>query len=156
MRSLILLPAILIPACASSILEFHMMYSAYKLNKQGDNIHPWCTPFLIWSHSIVPCLVLIVVSWPSNRFLKMQVRWSSIPISLRIFHSLLWSMQSKALAQSMKQMFFCNSLAFSMIQQILTIWSLVPLPFLYPTWGLGVLGICTVEAGLKGFWTWPC
>ena len=24
------------------------MYSAYKLNKQGDNIQPWCTPFLIW------------------------------------------------------------------------------------------------------------
>ena len=21
------------------------MYSAYKLNKQGDNIQPWCTPF---------------------------------------------------------------------------------------------------------------
>ena len=25
------------------------MYSAYKLNKQGDNIQPWCTPFPIWS-----------------------------------------------------------------------------------------------------------
>ena len=24
------------------------MYSAYKLNKQGDNIQPWCTPFPIW------------------------------------------------------------------------------------------------------------
>ena len=30
----------LIPACASSGLAFHMMYSAYKLNKQGDNIQP--------------------------------------------------------------------------------------------------------------------
>ena len=29
---------ILIPACASSSLAFLMMYSAYKLNKQGDNI----------------------------------------------------------------------------------------------------------------------
>ena len=29
--------AILIPACASSSPAFHMMYSAYKLNKQGDN-----------------------------------------------------------------------------------------------------------------------
>ena len=35
---LIFLPAILIPACASSRLAFHMMYSALKLNKQGDNI----------------------------------------------------------------------------------------------------------------------
>ena len=40
LRLLIFLPAILIPACASSSLAFHMMYSAYKLNKQGDNIQP--------------------------------------------------------------------------------------------------------------------
>ena len=33
---LIFLPAILILACASSSPAFHMMYSAYKLNKQGD------------------------------------------------------------------------------------------------------------------------
>ena len=34
------LPAILIPACASSRLVFHMMYTAYKLNKQHDYIQP--------------------------------------------------------------------------------------------------------------------
>ena len=33
LRLLIFLLAILIPACASSSLAFHMMYSAYKLNK---------------------------------------------------------------------------------------------------------------------------
>ena len=32
----------------------------------------------------------------------------------------------------MKQIFFWNSLAFSLIQQILAIWPLVPLPFLNP------------------------
>ena len=37
---LIFLPAILIPACKSSSRAFLMMYSAYKLNKQGDNIQP--------------------------------------------------------------------------------------------------------------------
>ena len=94
---LIFLPAILIPACASSSWAFHMMYSACKLNKQGDDIQPWCTPFSIWNQSIFPCLVLTVASWPTYRFLKRQVRWSGIPISLRIFHSLLWSTQSKAL-----------------------------------------------------------
>ena len=31
-------------------------------------------------------------------------------------------------------MFFWNSLAFSMIQRMLTIWSLAPLPFLKPAW----------------------
>ena len=39
-----------------------------------------------------------VASWPAYRFLRRQVRWSNIPISLRIFHSLLWSTQSKMLA----------------------------------------------------------
>ena len=73
-------------------------YSAYKLNKQGDNIQPWCTPFPIWSQSVVPCPVLTVASWPAYKFLKRQIRWSGIPISFRIFHSLLWSTQSKALA----------------------------------------------------------
>ena len=37
-RLLVFLLAILIPACASSSPAFLMMYSAYKLNKQGDNI----------------------------------------------------------------------------------------------------------------------
>ena len=41
LRLLMLLLAILIPASASSSLAFCMMYSAYKLNKQGDNIQPW-------------------------------------------------------------------------------------------------------------------
>ena len=40
LRLLIFLPAILIPACASSSPAFLMMYSAHKLNKQGDNIQP--------------------------------------------------------------------------------------------------------------------
>ena len=38
LKLLIFLAAILIPACASSIPAFHMIYTAYKLNNQGDNI----------------------------------------------------------------------------------------------------------------------
>ena len=30
--------------------------------KQGDNIQPWCTPFPISNQSIVPCLILTIVS----------------------------------------------------------------------------------------------
>ena len=52
LRLLIFLLANLIPACDSSSPAFHMMYSAYKLNKQNDNIHPWHTPFPIWSQSL--------------------------------------------------------------------------------------------------------
>ena len=94
LRWLIFHPAILILACVSSSPAFLMMYSAYKLNKQGDNIQPWHTPFPIWNPSVVPCPVLTVVSWPAYRFLKRQVRWSGIPISLRMFHSLLGSTQT--------------------------------------------------------------
>ena len=95
LRLLLFLPAILIPACPSSSPVFLMMYSTYKLNKQGDNIQPWCTPFPILNQSSVPCLVLTVASWSAYRFLRRQVRWSGIPISWRIFHSLFWSTQSK-------------------------------------------------------------
>ena len=95
---LIFLPVILILACASSNPAFLMMYSAYKLNKQGDNIQPWRIHFPIWNQSVVPCPILTVASWPAYRFLKRQIRWSCIPVSFRIFHSLLWSTQSKALA----------------------------------------------------------
>ena len=85
LRLLIFLPAISIPAWASSRLAFLMMYSAYKLSKQGDNIQPWCIPFQIWNQSVVPSPVVTVASWPAYRFLKRQVRWSGIPISWRIF-----------------------------------------------------------------------
>ena len=59
---LIFLLAILIPACASSSPVFLMMYSAYQLNKQGDNIQDSHTPFPIWNPSVVPCPVLTVAS----------------------------------------------------------------------------------------------
>ena len=97
LRSLIFLPAILIPACASASQAFHMMYSAYKLNQQGDNIQPWCTPFPIWDQSIVPCPVL-------RCFLTcIQISQESDKVVWRVFHSLLWFTQSKALVYSIKQ-----------------------------------------------------
>ena len=78
LRLLIFLPAILIPACASSSPAFLMMYSAFKLNKQGNNIQPLRTPFPVWNQSVVPCPVLAVASWPAYRFLKRsQVVWYS-------------------------------------------------------------------------------
>ena len=51
-------------------------------------LEPVCCAMPVWT----------VASWPAYRFLKRQVRWSGIPISFRIFHSLLWSIQSKALS----------------------------------------------------------
>ena len=88
---LISLPAILMLVCALSSSSFCMMYSAYKLNKQSDNIQPCHTPFPIWNQSIAPCSVLTVASWPAYRLLRRQVRWFGILILSRIFHSLLSS-----------------------------------------------------------------
>ena len=98
LRLLVFLLAILIPACTSSSQAFHRMCSAYTLNKQGDNIQPWHTSFLIWNQSILLCSVLTVASWPAYRLLRRQVRWSGVLTPWRILHNLLWSTQSKALA----------------------------------------------------------
>ena len=73
LRLLIFLLAILISACASSTLAFHMIYSACKLNIQGDSIQPWCTPFPILNQSIVPCL-------------------EAFETDIIIFHDYFWSM----------------------------------------------------------------
>ena len=59
LKLLIFLPAILIPACASSSSAFHMMYSAQKLNKQDDKMS--CS-FPHLDQSPVPCPVLTVAS----------------------------------------------------------------------------------------------
>ena len=52
LRLLTFPPAILIPACASSSPGFHMMHSAYKSNKQGDNMQFWHILFPIWNQSM--------------------------------------------------------------------------------------------------------
>ena len=59
LRLLIFLPAILIPTCDSSSAAFRMMYSPYRLNKQGDNNN---LDILLWNQSVVPCLGLTVAS----------------------------------------------------------------------------------------------
>jgi len=116
MRLLIFLPAILIPACALSSLAFHMMCSAYKLNKQGEHIQPWHTPFPIWNQSVVPCSVLSVASWPAYRFLRRQVRWSGIPITFRIFQFVvIHTVKGFGIVNKAEVDVFWNSLAFSMI-----------------------------------------
>ena len=86
---LIFLPAVLIPAFASSSPVFLMMYFAYKLNKQGDSIQPWHTPFPIWNHSGSNCCLLICIQISQEAG---KVVWYS---HLEGFSSLLWSTQSK-------------------------------------------------------------
>ena len=132
---LIPLLAILIPAWDSSSLAFHMMYSAQKLNKHGDNIQPRHTPFPILNQSIVPCLVLTAASWPAYRFLKRQVRRSGIPISWRIFQFVvIHIVKGFSVVNEAEVDVFLEFLCFFYNSTMLAIWSLVLLPFLNPAY----------------------
>ena len=111
-----------------------MTYSAYTF-RQGDNIQPWCTPFPIWSQSVVPCPVLTVASWPAYKVSQetSQMVWYShlfknFPQFIVIHTVKGFGIVNKAEID----VFFRNSLTFLMIQQMLAIWSLVLLPFLKP------------------------
>ena len=138
LRLLIFLPEILIPACSSSSLAFFMMYSVYKLNKQGDNIQPWCMPFLIWNQSVVPCPVLTVTSRPAYRFLRRQARWSGIPISFRIFQFVvIHTVKGFGIVNKAGADVFLELSWFFYDPTVLAIWPLVPLPFLNPAWTSG-------------------
>ena len=151
LRLLIFFLAILIPACASSSPVFLMMYSAYKLNNQGDNILPWRIPFLIWNQSVVPSLALTAASWPAYRFLRRQVRWSGSPISWRVFQFVV--IHSQRLQCSQQSRYFSGIL-------LLFLWSngcwqfdlwlfwlfSSPIKYFQMTWDVGKV----LPRGLKG------
>ena len=68
LRLLIFLPSVLIPAWASSSpAASHMVYSAQMLNKQGDNIQPWCTLFPPLKQPVFSSPVLTVASCPAYK-----------------------------------------------------------------------------------------
>ena len=94
LRLLIFSPAILIPAAESSSSAFHMMHSVYNLNKQSDKYTAWTYSF--------PNFEPVCYSMSSSNYCFLSCIQVSqevgIPISLRLFHNLLWSTQSKALA----------------------------------------------------------
>ena len=152
LRLLIFCPATLIQTCDSSS-PLCKMYSAYKLNKQDDNVQPWCTPFPILNY----CSIL-----GSNCFFLtcIQISQEAGKLVWRSFHSLLWYPQSKAFAYSVKQkwMFFWNSLAFSMIQPMFAVWPQVPLHFLNPdcifgsSWFMYYWSLKDFEDYLAGVW----
>ena len=124
---LIFLLPILILACASSSPAILTMYSAYKLNKQGDNIQPWHTPFLIWniycSISSSNCCFLTCVQISQEAG---KVVWYSHP--LKNFPVKGFGIVNKAdIKLSIKQM---KLSCFLMVQRMLALRSLVPLPFL--------------------------
>ena len=115
-----------------------MMYSAYKWNKQGDNIQPWYTPFPAWNQSILPWPALTVASWPAYWFLRSRSGGLVFP-SLEQFSTVCCDLHKgfSIINKTEVDFFPWNFLVFSMIQWVLAIWSLVPLPFLSPAWTSG-------------------
>ena len=99
LRLLIFLPAILSPAYALSSLAFCMMYSAYKLNKQSDNIQPWRTPCLILNQSVVPCvsnwcfLTCIQVSLEAGKVVSYSHPFKNFPVCCDPHSQRLWCSQ---------------------------------------------------------------
>ena len=118
---------------AHFIQAFHIMYCANKLNKNSDNIQPWGTLFPIWNQSVVPCSVLTVASCPAYRFLRRQVRWSGIPISLKFSQYVVIQIVKgfSIIVNEAEVDVFLELFAFSKVRRMFAIWSLVHLPFLF-------------------------
>ena len=154
LRLLIFLPAILIPACAPSTLHFSWctLWISWINRMTAYNLY---ILFPILNQAFVPYL-LTVASWPACRFLMRKVRWSGMPISWRIFHSLLPSTQSKALVNEAKIDGFLEFSCFFMIQQMLEIWSLVPLAFLNPACTSGNSHFTPYSNLSWRIWALPC
>ena len=126
---------ILILACAWSSPAFCMMYSACKLNKQGDNIQPEVLPF-----GTSPFPILMATSWPAYRFLRKQVRcyWFSHLFKnfpqFAVIHTVTgFSVVNNADLDVISG----NLFLFLWFKGTLAVWYLVPLPFPNPAWTSG-------------------
>ena len=132
LKLLIFLLTILIPACFSSPPAFLMMYSAYKLNNQGDNIQLWHTPFPIWNQSFVPMsssnccfLTCIQVSQEAGKVVWYSHLIKNIPQFVVIHTVKGFSIVNEAEVDA-----FLEFPCFLYDQRMLAVWSIFPLPFL--------------------------
>ena len=129
---------ILIQTCASS-RPFLMMYSKYKLNKQGDNIQPWHTPFPTWNQSVVPCPVLTVASWPAYSFSRGKSGGLIFPFFFQNFPHFIgiYTVKAFGIVNKVEIAAFLEPSWFSMTHRMFAIWFLVPLTFklsLFSSW----------------------
>ena len=113
-------PGNLDSSCASSSLAFHMMYFAYKLNKRGSNIQPWHTLFPIWNQSMFGSnccfLTCIQISQEAGR-----VVWYSHLLKNFPQFVVIHTVKGFSIINEVEDVFFWNSLAFSVIQWMLEI-----------------------------------
>ena len=91
-------PIFIIPAAASSMSAFLIIYLAYKLNKYGDRMHPCCTPFPMLNQLVFAYSVFTNVCWLVYRFFVRTIKYvRHSHFLVYSFQSLSWFTQSKAL-----------------------------------------------------------
>ena len=139
LRLLIFVLAILIPAYASSSLAFPIMYSACQLNKQGGNIialtyfFPNLEPVHCSMSSCNCCfLTCIQISQEAG-----QVVWNSHLFQNFPQFVVIHTVRGFGIVSKAEVDIFMELSCFFIIQWMLAIWSLVPLPFLKPAWTSG-------------------
>ena len=135
LRLLIILPAILIPACFSSslwwwnvlwhhVLAWFQMYSVYKLNKQVDNIQSWYSfPYLkpvYFSMSSSKCCFLTCLQISQEAG---QVVWNSYLFKNFPQFVVIHTVKGFGLVNKTEVDVFLELCCFSMMQQMLEIWS---------------------------------
>ena len=134
LRLLMFLPAILIPSCASSSLAFHLMYSAYKLNKQDNNTAfayslPNLEPVRCSMSGSNRCfLTWIQVSQEAEKVAWYSHLFKNIPQFVVIHTVKGFGVVNRAVDV------FLECCCFLYDPTMLASWSLVPLPFLNPAW----------------------
>ena len=132
---LMFLPTTLIPVCDSSSSTFHMMYSAYKLNKQGDNITALMYSF--------PNLELVSCSMSSFNCYFLTFIQISQEAGQVVWYSHLFKNFAQFVIHTVKGFGIVNKtevdvfLSSCFFQGMLAIWSLVSLSFLNPAWTSG-------------------
>ena len=136
---LIFLLTILIPAWASSSPAFPMMYSAYKLSRMTTYSLDvllsqfWISSYYSMSHSNCCFLTCIQISQEAGKVVWYSHLFKNFPQFVVIHTDKSFSIVNEAEVDVFSRIL----LLFSMIQWMLAIWSLVPLPFLNPAWTSG-------------------
>ena len=139
LRLLIFFPAILIPAGASSSTAFLMMYFAYKLNKQGDNIYnldilltylePVCCSMSSSNCCFLTCIQISQEAGQVVHYFCLFKNFSQFVV--------IHTVKGFDIGNKTEVNVFLEFSCFLIIQRMLPIWSLVPLPFLNPAWTSG-------------------
>ena len=96
------------------------------------------TPFSILNQSVVPYRVLTVafLTRIQESGVRRQVRWSSIPISLRAFHFVIHTVKGFSIVDETELDAFLEFPSFLYDPENVAICSLVPLPFSKPSLGI--------------------